>query len=49
MDQQVSGGERYQPRPKSTDLFDTDLDAVATAFDLKCAQGVPTQTASIAP
>jgi hypothetical protein len=36
MGQLVSGGgERYQPRPKSTDLFDTDLDAVATALDLK--------------
>jgi len=31
------------------DLFDTDLDAVATALDLKRAQNVPTRRISIAP
>ncbi|MDT4998412.1 MAG: hypothetical protein QOK12_517 [Mycobacterium sp.] len=42
MDQLVFGdGEHYQPGPKSTDLFDTDLDAVASALDLKCAHSVP--------
>jgi transposase InsO family protein len=41
MDQLVFGdGEHYQPGPKSTYLFDTDLDAVAAALDLKCAQSV---------
>ena len=30
------------------DLFDTDLDAVAAALDLKCAQSVPTRVTSAA-
>jgi hypothetical protein len=42
-------GERYPPRPKSTDVFDTDLYAVATALDLKCVAGVPTRRLTAAP